>query len=744
MSGDPKTTFNSQNLNTAPSYLSPAQELVSLVKAKNYEGIERLLNSNPNPSDIINTRDDILKQTPMYNAAMIKDYDLATKILGILIEKGGKIQIKDIHGQSPLFYICREGNLKALQLFLANSIDINESDNFKQSPLFYASRDGKLDCVKTMIQNGANPDHRDKVNETALFYAAREGRTEICKVLLDNGADVNMVDLKKQTALFFAKMGSHDEVVELLLSRGALNTKDGRLTKNDLNKLKKMKTTSIQESKLQSQKNSHRNVPKRKKNNVNEGQKQTYKLVFTGADLKPIDITTQAFEEFKQKYPQIAELILEPKKLESNKEALEELQSEKWQQVANKIITTVKKIKGANIFHHPVDHVKLGIPDYPTIIKKPMDFGTVKKKIDMNMYSKATEFLEDMELVFMNCRMYNGVDSYIGKIGVDVNREYDNLLQSYNFKERFENADNLGGLVQKFAQKLQMNVNMAEPVRRKDSIDEQIQTANDKKLNEPPMQENPVYVQQSVNPVSVERQANPVPQQVLQSENITTMPSSVYTQPHVVNQPQQVNINPQSTYPQPHQQGMETVPVQQNNPPAQQQVYQTPQPVNVQPNYPQHHQVNPGQQTNYQPQPVYTTQQPIQNQPQYMNQGSVPQYHGQNTQNQSYPTPPTLIPVQYQNNNYNPAQQPQNLNTNQQTMPYTQTNQNTNPPQYYNPAQHQAYSQPTQPNYQNPNVVPQTETQNQAYQQNQPTNTTDMPQAQQENNNTDRTNTYNP
>jgi hypothetical protein len=244
MSGDPQTIFNSQNLNTAPSYLSPAQELVSLVKDKNLQGIERLLASHPNPSDIINTRDDILKQTPMYNAGQIKEHELARQILQVLIEKGGKIQIKDIHGQSPLFYICREGNIKALQLFLNNNIDINESDNFKQSPLFYASRDGKLDCVRTMIQNGANPDHRDKVNETALFYAAREGKIEVCKVLLDNGADVNMVDLKKQTALFFAKMGNHLEVVNLLISKGALNTKDGRLTKNDLSKLKRSKLIS--------------------------------------------------------------------------------------------------------------------------------------------------------------------------------------------------------------------------------------------------------------------------------------------------------------------------------------------------------------------------------------------------------------------------------------------------------------------------------------------------------------------
>ncbi len=42
-----------------------------------------------------------------------------------------------------------------------------------------------------------------------------------------------------------------------------------------------------------------------------------------------------------------------------------------------------------------------------------------------------------MDLVFSNCRLYNGVESYVGEIGVNVNRVYDNLLQDYNFKDRF-------------------------------------------------------------------------------------------------------------------------------------------------------------------------------------------------------------------------------------------------------------------------------------------------------------------
>jgi hypothetical protein len=41
-------------------------------------------------------------------------------------------------------------------------------------------------------------------------------------------------------------------------------------------------------------------------------------------------------------------------------------------------------------FHSPVDTVKLRLPDYFTIIKKPMDLGTIKKRLDNNYYWSVT------------------------------------------------------------------------------------------------------------------------------------------------------------------------------------------------------------------------------------------------------------------------------------------------------------------------------------------------------------------
>ncbi|XP_047419482.1 bromodomain testis-specific protein isoform X3 [Sciurus carolinensis] len=58
-------------------------------------------------------------------------------------------------------------------------------------------------------------------------------------------------------------------------------------------------------------------------------------------------------------------------------------------------------------FQQPVDAVKLKLPDYYTIIKKPMDLNTIKKRLENKYYVKASECIEDFNMMFSNCYLYN-------------------------------------------------------------------------------------------------------------------------------------------------------------------------------------------------------------------------------------------------------------------------------------------------------------------------------------------------
>ncbi|XP_059484589.1 bromodomain-containing protein 2 isoform X2 [Neocloeon triangulifer] len=61
-------------------------------------------------------------------------------------------------------------------------------------------------------------------------------------------------------------------------------------------------------------------------------------------------------------------------------------------------------------FYKPVDAELLGLHDYHDIIKKPMDLGTVKQKMDNREYRSAAEFAADVRLIFTNCYKYNPPD----------------------------------------------------------------------------------------------------------------------------------------------------------------------------------------------------------------------------------------------------------------------------------------------------------------------------------------------
>lgn len=68
-------------------------------------------------------------------------------------------------------------------------------------------------------------------------------------------------------------------------------------------------------------------------------------------------------------------------------------------------------------FYKPVDAELLGLHDYHDIIKKPMDLGTVKRKMDSREYKTAPEFAGDVRLIFTNCYKYNPPDHDVVAMG---------------------------------------------------------------------------------------------------------------------------------------------------------------------------------------------------------------------------------------------------------------------------------------------------------------------------------------
>lgn len=158
-----------------------------------------------------------------------------------------------------------------------------------------------------------------------------------------------------------------------------------------------------------------------------------------------------------------------------------------------------------------------------------MDFGTIKKKLNHNIYEKVEDFLNDMSLVFNNCRIYNGTESYVGKIGVDVRKEYNRLLGMYNFVERFQNSTQVHPSVS-FINDLQQK-NKTEPLREEPTQNAKETENNNKEDDDFPIPNEPTGLnpiektnsQQIFPSISQNEISNPVQiQQENQNTNVNT------------------------------------------------------------------------------------------------------------------------------------------------------------------------------------------------------------------------------
>jgi bromodomain-containing factor 1 len=93
------------------------------------------------------------------------------------------------------------------------------------------------------------------------------------------------------------------------------------------------------------------------------------------------------------------------------------------------IMRNLKKHRDAAPFLHPVDYIKLNVPDYPKVIKYPMDLTTVDRKLNTGEYDSVEEFINDIRLVFNNCYKYNGPEAMISMLCQNVESAFEKSLR---------------------------------------------------------------------------------------------------------------------------------------------------------------------------------------------------------------------------------------------------------------------------------------------------------------------------
>ena len=130
------------------------------------------------------------------------------------------------------------------------------------------------------------------------------------------------------------------------------------------------------------------------------------------------------------------------------KNEITEDDTKKLEEIFNKILND----KNSSAFREPVDYEGLGLSDYPTIIKHPMDLGTCKNKLLNGEYKIFQELMDDLKLIWENCRLYNQVGSPIVKQANSLDKKMKSLIDKSfkNAKPKIENkSDNKLSLADK-------------------------------------------------------------------------------------------------------------------------------------------------------------------------------------------------------------------------------------------------------------------------------------------------------
>ena len=155
--------------------------------------------------------------TAVLNAAEEKHAD----VMGVLIDAGADIEIRDGDGLLPLHLACRSGALDVVKL-LVRAGTMHDTDNAGWTCLMYASEHGHTETARYLV-GLPEVDMNDSSNRgsTALHRAVLRKRSDVVKVLLDAGADVEAKDSKGRPSLHCACAVENLEIVQMLVKAGA-------------------------------------------------------------------------------------------------------------------------------------------------------------------------------------------------------------------------------------------------------------------------------------------------------------------------------------------------------------------------------------------------------------------------------------------------------------------------------------------------------------------------------------------
>ena len=109
----------------------------------------------------------------------------------------------------PIWEAAGRGKYEIVEEKLAAGVNVNEPDTFfGETALHRAAKAGDLKMVQILLANGARVDLTDQYGETPLHFAIRGRNPEVIRLLLQQGADPDWEDIFGRSPVHCARFYS--------------------------------------------------------------------------------------------------------------------------------------------------------------------------------------------------------------------------------------------------------------------------------------------------------------------------------------------------------------------------------------------------------------------------------------------------------------------------------------------------------------------------------------------------------
>ncbi|KAL4727025.1 hypothetical protein ACLX1H_005925 [Fusarium chlamydosporum] len=182
---EPVKTYKSSTYDIRPSALGPEDwhPLCLAVQNGHVKVASYLLGQNP----------DVLNPLASYTLLKLAIENEHLNMAGLLLNSGAEVNAKSEldRGNRAVHHAAKTGQLEMVMLLINKGSKLDCKNLFSQTPLSLAAEHGFLAVVQYLLQKGADPGTRDEYPwDTPLYFTLENGHTLIADELIENGANL--------------------------------------------------------------------------------------------------------------------------------------------------------------------------------------------------------------------------------------------------------------------------------------------------------------------------------------------------------------------------------------------------------------------------------------------------------------------------------------------------------------------------------------------------------------------------